>query len=294
MWPFSKKKKKRKVEKEYIPDGLFLEQEELSSDKTKHHVVDLCEQIIESSRELDDAKSEYVMVTNYLNDIEIVENLPEEKRALLSEYATYVSKLNKERDELLVKESKLSEVTFAQMQEEEAEIPKIVKRLKENEEYLEAVTHDMALLEEEKENWREQKEESKQEQLLLRRITILIFSIFGVMIVSFISCLLIWDIQTQLPLLISAFLATLVGGVIVIRYQECAKQIQRSTINSDHVISLQNHVKIKYVNMKNAVDYMHEKYHVSSAKELSDNYEKYQEMVRQREKFRITNEDLEY
>ena len=129
---------------------------------------------------------------------------------------------------------------------------------------------------------------------MLRRITILIFSIFGVMIVSFISCLLIWDIQTQLPLLISAFLATLVGGVIVIRYQECAKQIQRSTINSDHVISLQNHVKIKYVNMKNAVDYMHEKYHVSSAKELSDNYEKYQEMVRQREKFRITNEDLEY
>lgn len=295
MWPFSRRKNKnKKVDLSLLPEELLIDPSLQSTEKTKHHVVDLCEQIIDSSRELDDARSEYLMVTNYLNDIEVVENLPKEKRGLLIEYATYVSKLNEERNELLRAESKLSEVAFAQMQEEENRIPEIVKNLKENEEYLEAIIHDLNLLQEEKENWLDIKDECKYEQHMLKKICTVLMSVFGVVILVFIICLLVWEIPTQLPMAIAALLATIVAVTISIRYQECNKDIQKSNINRDHIISLENHVKIKYVNMKNAVDYMHEKYHVSSAKDLTDTYEKYQEMVRQREKFKITNEDLEY
>ena len=38
-----------------------------------NYVIDLCEQMIDISRELDDVRKEYEQVTSYLNDIQIVE-----------------------------------------------------------------------------------------------------------------------------------------------------------------------------------------------------------------------------
>ena len=46
--------------------------------------------------------------------------------------------------------------------------------------------------------------------------------------------------------------------------------------------------------MTNAVDYAREKYHVKNAYELKYLWEQYLNEVKEREKFRQTNEDLEY
>lgn len=294
MWSFFEKFRKKEKKQKIVEYENLTEDYGISPDYTKHHVVDLCEQIIEASRELEDARGEYSMVTSYLNDIEIVEALPKEKIQLLTEYANYIVKLNTERDELLNKESKLSAAMFSQIEAIEDEIPQIVKRLKENEEYLAAIEHDLRVLKDEKENWIENKEDCQEEQKSLRKLAIFVTSLFGVVILVFLVCLLAFDIPAMIPLSVSVFLATVVGASIVLRYQDCRREIQKSIINRDHVVSLENHTKIKYVNIKNAVDYMHDKYHVNSALEMNDNYEKYQDMVRQREKFRIANEDLEY
>ncbi len=53
-------------------------------------------------------------------------------------------------------------------------------------------------------------------------------------------------------------------------------------------------MKIKYVSIKNAVDYTYEKYHVKNSKEFVYNYEQYLLAVKDKERFRRTNEDLEY
>lgn len=294
MLSFFKKRKKKNIEQDNIIENFDLSFENLNPDRTRHHVVDLCEQIIDSARELDDARSEYVMVTNYLNDIEIVENLPKEKSNLLTEYANYVSKLNKERDELLHMESKISEAKFNQIDQNSDDVPKIINRLKENEEYLAAIEHDLAVLEEEKENWLDVKEECRDEEKLLRVICVVVMSLFGVIVIVFIICWLGFGVNTQIPLAIAALLAAIVGASIVFKYQDCEKEIKRSNINRDYIITIENHVKIKYVNMKNAVDYMHEKYHVDSWRSMNSDYEKYMEMVQKREKYRITNEDLDY
>ena len=53
-------------------------------------------------------------------------------------------------------------------------------------------------------------------------------------------------------------------------------------------------MKFKYVNIKNAVDYTCERFHVNNSLELTYNYEQYIEACKEREKFKQTNEDLEY
>ena len=42
----------------------------------KHRAVELCEELIDASRGLEDQKSEYQLVTAYLNDIQKLEEMP--------------------------------------------------------------------------------------------------------------------------------------------------------------------------------------------------------------------------
>ena len=61
-----------------MTDELFPEEKEPDQRKVGHYVLDHCEQIIESSRELGEEKKEYDIVTSYLKDIEFLAELPEE------------------------------------------------------------------------------------------------------------------------------------------------------------------------------------------------------------------------
>lgn len=47
--------------------------------KIEQYVVERLEQMIELTKELDDEKEEYRIVTSYLNDIETLEKIPKEK-----------------------------------------------------------------------------------------------------------------------------------------------------------------------------------------------------------------------
>ena len=76
--------------------------------------------------------------------------------------------------------------------------------------------------------------------------------------------------------------------------QDCAKEIKKCDANLNRAIALENRVKIKFVNIKNAVDYTCERFHVNNSMELTYNYEQYIEACKEREIFKQTNEDLEY
>lgn len=63
--------------------------------KIEQYVVERLEQMIELTKELDDEKEEYRIVTSYLNDIETLEKIPKEERDKISEIAVNVVQLNK-------------------------------------------------------------------------------------------------------------------------------------------------------------------------------------------------------
>ena len=65
--------------------------------QAKKYVVDLCKQMIQASKDMEDSKSEYQLVTNYLTDIQILEDLTDAERKPILECATQVAKLEKQR-----------------------------------------------------------------------------------------------------------------------------------------------------------------------------------------------------
>lgn len=287
------KKKKMKYDT-HISFEEKINSIESSEVKQQSYVVDLCEQMVEASKEYEEASKEYQLVTKYLNDVEIIEKFPKEELKELREAAGNVAKLTRDRNLLMNVESKITETQFEQMQGMEAEIPDAIKRLKKNEEYLDVVSKDMKYLEGEKTEWDIMKEDCAKEQKKLRTVSIVLLILFALAlaIIAITSYYYIFD--TQLTLVILAFFTVLIGTGITIKYQNCTSNIRKSELSKNKAITLENRVKIKYVNTKNAVDYACEKYHVKNSNDLNNIYEEYMKTVRDKERYKITNDRLEH
>lgn len=290
-WLFKRKKKTQ--------SNIDIQEEDIKPVELKdpvairNYVINTCEQMIDISREMDDVRREYDQVTAYLNDIHIVEGLAGEQKQQLVDISTQVSKLIVARNEYVNAEKKISDETFNQMHELEKEIPAIIRRLMDNEKDLDTVRRDLNLLAAEKVEWSVLRTERQEEQDSLRKLAHVLLLVFGVLaiIVAIASIVMEWQL---LPIIIVAFFATVCASYIMIRMQDCEKDIIKCDINQNYAITLENRVKIKYVNIKNAVDYTCRRFRVNSSRELIYNYEQYQEVSREREKFKAVNEDLEY
>lgn len=290
-WLFKRKKKPQQ--------NIEVQEENIKPVELKdtasicNYVINICEQMIDISKEMEDVRREYDQVTAYLNDIQVVEGLGGEQKAQLIDISTQVSKLINTRNEYINAGKKISDETFNQMQELESEVPAIIRRLKENETYLDTIKRDLNRLSAEKIEWSVLRHERQEEQENLRKLSKMLLVIFGILaiLVAGISIVMEWE---TLPMFILAFIATLAATYILIRMQECAKDIKRCDVNQNYAIALENRVKIKYVNIKNAVDYTCRRFRVNNSRELTYNYEQYQEVCKEREKLKNVNEDLEY
>ena len=262
--------------------------------QAKKYVVDLCKQMIQASKDMEDSKSEYQLVTNYLTDIQILEDLTDAERKPILECATQVAKLEKQRTDFLKTKRRLTDTQFAQMQEEEENLPGVIRRLKANEADLDAIKRNMAYLEGKKLEWSMQRSDSTKVQKVTRTAACYLLAVF-ITLFAFVG-ILSWYLNRDLQLVftIMGFAAVGAGAFILIRYQDSTREIRQADVNRNQAITLENRVKIRYVNTKNAVDFICEKYHVRNAKELEFLYGQYQEEAREKETFRKTSDDLDY
>lgn len=308
---FSKlfQKKEKKEKKEPVEELPQYDQSEYAKIETKNivkelnlsdaaqakkYVVDLCKQMIQASKDIEDSRSEYELITRYLTDIQTLEDLEEDERKPIVECATHVAKLEKQRTDFLKTERRLTDSQFAQLQEEEMNLPGIIRRLKSNESDLDAIKRNMAYLEGKKLEWSMQRSDAERTQKVTRTAAFYLFAIF-VTLFALIG-ILAWYFQKDLQLVftILGFAVVGAGALILFRYQDSVRAIRQADVNRNHAITLENRVKIRYVNTKNAVDFTCEKYHVRNAKELDYLFGQYQEEAREKETFRKTSDDLEY
>ncbi|MBO5154190.1 MAG: hypothetical protein J6C00_07570 [Eubacterium sp.] len=292
---FSRKREPdSETEMQDMADELFPEEKEPDQRKVGHYVLDHCEQIIESARELGEEKKEYEIVTRYLKDIEFLVDLPEEQKAPIREVAENILKLNRERDQYLNMSKKISDAQYVMLEQMEPDIPDVVRQMRENEAYQATIKHDMAYLEGEKMQWTLLRSELLHEKYVLRIASYIVFSAFFLLLILLVVLQAGFSIDITWGWLIIAALAA--GGVffIFVRYQNAVTGIARAEMNANHAISLLNKTKIKYVNITNAVDYVCEKYHVKNARDLEYQWEQYLEEVRRKERYMRTNDDLGY
>lgn len=263
-------------------------------EKAREYIMSCCKQMIESGRELEEEKAEYRMVTDYLTDIQILEELPEEDLAEIRSAAENVQNLNRMRDEYHNSEKRISDTQFVQMQQEEDAVPDAIRRLQENEEYQNAVKRDMNYLEGEKNEWYYNKAELLRQQQILKKLSFALLALFAFSTAVLLGLQAVFSVNTTYAWMAVIFLAAAGGVFIFLKMSSGQTEIKKSEVNMNYAIVLLNKVKFRYVSVTNAVDYVREKYHVRNAYEFNYLWEQYLNERREREKFEQANEDLEY
>ena len=277
-----------------VTEDVLSEEESKDTKKVQHFVLGHCEQIIESAKELEDEKAEYRIVTSYLTDIQIIEELPEREADILRDTANSILTLNQSREDFLSTSKKITDAQFTQMEQDEKIITTAICTLQENEKYQSAVKRDMQYLEGEKTEWTYYRQELLDEQKFLHKLSYALFGVL-VMLLAIILVLKVGflvDVRILFTLLI--FAAAAAGSFVLIRMQNNVKEIKKSEVNMNHAITLLNKTKVKYVHSTNAVDYACEKYHVHNSYELNYLWEQYMEAVRERDKYERNSADLEF
>lgn len=296
----------RKKEKEFeekfkeFEEAVILEEtkkekaKKRDPQKIEKYVVERLEQLLEVTREIDDQKTEYRRVTSYLNDIEKIEKLPEKEKKEITDTAQNVVQLNRARMNFLNSAKKLTDAQFILLEREEENINGVAKRLAANERYRDALRKDMRYLERDKEEWKLRREFLVNQSNHLRNM---IYALTGLAAAGAVI-LLVLQIGMNMDVFYGwmalAFLSAVSISATYLRMQNDWTEIRMADHHLNRVIVLQNKIKLKYVNVVNAVDYACEKYHVRSAAELNEQWQYYLETVKEREKYQRTNEDLEY
>ncbi len=260
----------------------------------KSIATEYCEQIMDAARNLEETKREYKTVTDYLTDIQIIENLPETEFEKIQETAQNVLNLNEARDAYLNRAKTISDAQFVQMEQLENEMPEIIKRLQENEAYQNVVKRDMQYLEGEKQEWHYYQESLEQEKKLLHKLLYALIGVFAAAFAAIVILGLAMKFDIKMPFVAAALISGALGGMMVWRYQNDGMELKKAQANINRAIVLMNKVKFKYVNVTNAVDYACEKYHVKNSYELGYIWDQYLEAVKEREKYERTNDELEY
>ncbi len=287
-------KRKKKQTTEYITEQEKPPVQDDIKKRVPQDIKSCCEQMIEAARELKEEQDEYRVVTDYLKDIQLLEELEEDEYAEIRNAAEKLRNLDRARNEYQNSERRISDVQFIQMQQEEDRIPDAILRLQSNESYQASIKRDMNRLEGEKTEWQYNKLELLRQQKLLRGASFALLGIFAMCVAILFVLQTGFRQDTKIAWLVILFLAAVCGVGIFIKMSLNETEIRQSEVNMNYAIELLNKITFKYVNITNAVDYAREKYHVKNSYELNYLWEQYLCEVREREKFKQTNEDLQY
>ena len=126
------------------------EDREFKNIEDMQHVRIQCEQIAESSKYIAELKKESLEVQKYIDDIQNIENCPENLRKKITDIAEKTEKLEKKCYDIHSREQNLSRERTAMFVRYENEFPKALVNLQNDEKYFQAVKHDMRMLEAEK------------------------------------------------------------------------------------------------------------------------------------------------
>lgn len=291
---FSKRKAKRalkQVNKEQSSEQISTHPKHGILDE-RQAVQDFCEQLVDVTNHMEEIKTEYRIVTNYLTDIQRIEELPIEAAEDINATAQMILQLDADRQAYLESEKLLPLEQYNTMAAYEDEVFDTIKKLNEMEMRDSMLKSDMGHLEGEKESLKYVRADDADRIERLRGVIITILVLFMLTSIGlFVYAASAKKAVTLYALAVGAF-AVVAFAIAYARYVDIRKEVRESEAKLNRAISLLNKVKVKYINNVNTMEYIYRKYGVNSCKELEYRNELYQKMVRDEKRFDRADNDL--
>lgn len=250
--------------------------------------------INEAKRQQFEAKKEYEVVTAYLADIQKIDLLPTQAKKSIDDMARKLLALNQERQKMQKITPKITMAQRLALEPYEDTILEEIRKMEEQENYLQVINSDIRHLESEKASLDFELQEVMERDELGKKM----LKAAGIFIIVFLAFLFILQEtakkNVQLP-----FVFTIAFGIIVIAYfyfsnRKNQYDLKLAELKMNRAIQLLNKVKIKYVNCTNLLDYLYEKFHVNNAQELHYHWQEYMRIVEEERRFKKTAESIDF
>ena len=290
-----KRKKTETKEKDYIPksDKKSSRQQTAPADQLSF-LVDNCELISESDRQIEEAKVEYQAVTSYLTDMQRIDMSLKEQREKLEEAARNIYNLTRERNLFQQKNTILTDRQYRLFERYEMQLPRELPEIKEREEYQDKIHRDMEFLEKEKNALAAEQEDiiSKQGYLKWIAITTSIIVVFLFIIFALLENYS--EANLSIPFLLTVLMGMASSLYIFMEARKNTYAIQFVQAKQKRQIMLMNKVKIKSVNNLNFLEYTYNKYTVDNYDKLKALWEEYIVLKEEARKYQTNTQMLNF
>ncbi len=279
------------IDKGIVEEALNEEKNTRSIDRSSF--IESCrEQIDTCQKRIDDAKREYSLVNNYLNDIQTLEQLEGERREQLLYYAKRIRTLNESKRELRQFTSRMPGDKYLYMQRMEGQMQTILQEMKESEELCDRLKMDLNNIEGEK-------FALKQEESHAARMINNVRSLFKISIITYVSILVIlliaqlaFEADMKIPVYATIMMAVATAAVILVLNQKYYGELKLTGLKMQKAIRLLNKYRLRYVNAKSVLDYVYEKNNVKTSYELAENWAVYLSVKKEQEAYEKNNDEL--
>ncbi len=293
-----KRKSKKEQELDFAFEKVTKELQDIDNwddpKKLEHYILDSCEQIIATTKEIKKESKEYKNVTKYLDDIQIIDNLPKDKANEVRSAAANILETERAKNAYLESAQRITDEQFVMMEQEEEDMPSTIKRMMDNEKYQAKIKKEMQDLEAQKTELEMDIGDCEVKQRRFLIITILV----GVVFVS--AIILSFAIEQfakgggSLFRIVFIALCGIAATALFLFMTNLSSEQKKYKKRLNNTISLLNMVRMKYVNVTKAVDYVKDKYEVENGMMLLYIWEQYLEAVKEKQRFEKNSDDFEY
>jgi hypothetical protein len=305
MGLFSRNRRKQKDNREAIPGEEIYDRKEIKKEGRRvigrntqtdriSYIKENCESIMESDRQMEEAKVEYQAVTSYLTDMQKIDLIPMEQRDNLEDAARKIINLTRERSKLQQKSANITDRQYRLFERYEQQLPKEMPSMKESERRQAIIQQDIEHLERERQALAEEQEDIISKQAFLKGISIttsviviLLFGIFA-LISSY------TESNLTLPFLLTVLMAMASALYIFMEARKNIAGIKLVQLKQNRQIMLMNKVTIKSVNNRNYLEYTYSKYMVENYEQLKTLWEEFMKAKDEARRYQSNTELLEF
>ncbi len=274
----------------YARDEVDFRQEE----QRRGYISNCLEQVAEATYEMNLLKGEYSLVTSHLTDIEEIEALPQGERDALGNIAGRLAAMEQERKRYHSRKNRMSDADFHRIRKQEDEIQDGIVKLQECEEYGVKVRQDLQRLDRERNAYEFRRQELDSFLNNLRGMAMIFLTAFCLCMAMLLVLHFGFEMDTQIGYLVAVAAVAVAAMAVWVKYTEGEKELRKVEVAANKLVSLQNKVKIRYVNNKSLADYLHLKYNTDSRAALEKLWRQYQEEKEERKEYEQAEAKAEY
>lgn len=247
-------------------------------------IKECLEQMADASQQVDMVSEEYQEITDYLSDMEIIEDLPTKDAENLLAYAKKIQLYREEEQKFRGNPERMMDADFLCMDRIAREMPEGLDKLYEAEDYQRKVRSDLQRVENERSAYRYRKHELTVMKENMKGISMIIIIAMAISILLLCVLQFVLQLDAVVGYLIVAVAGAVTLIVVYLKYEESSGELEKIGYTTNRLIRLHNKVKIRYVNNTNLLEYLYAKYGVSSARELEKKWKTYENELFERRK----------